>query len=257
MGYVDDATGRVWARFYPSEDLTAAFDSFQRYSQRYGLPQAVYLDKHTIYRSPKTPTLEEQLAGQVPQSQFERALAELGVQLIHAHSPQAKGRVERLFGTLQDRLVKALRVAGACTLPEANRHLGGFLGAYNARFMRQAAQAGDVHRPVPAELRLEQILCVKEERIVANDDTIRVHGQRFQLRAPDGRSLAQRRVTILLARSGRRRILDGRNPLAAHPLPAPLPRRLELPRRRGRVQRPSPSHPWRRYPRPQFDGARA
>ena len=112
MGYVDDATGRIYARFYPSEDLPAALDSFKRYCRLYGIPQSVYLDKHTIYRSPKAPTVEEQLAGTQPQSQFERALSELGVRLIHANSPQAKGRVERLFKTLQDRLVKEMWLAG-------------------------------------------------------------------------------------------------------------------------------------------------
>jgi transposase len=257
MGYVDDATGRVWARFYPSEDLPAAFDSFGRYARRYGLPQAVYLDKHTIYRSPKTPTLEEQLAGQWPQSQFERALAELGVRMIHAHSPQAKGRVERLFGTLQDRLVKSLRLAGAQTLPEANRHLQGFLSAYNARFRRAARELADLHRPVPPTLQLDQILCVQEARIVANDDTIRVQGQHLQLRAPNGQSLAQRRVTVLLRADGRRRVLDGQAALAATPLPPPRPRQTGLPRRRGRVQPPPLSHPWRRYPRPNVEVARA
>lgn len=248
MGYVDDATGRVWARFYPAEDLAAAFDSFRRYSQRYGLPQAVYLDKHTIYRSPKSPTLDEQLAGQAPQSQFQRALAELGVRLIYAHSPQAKGRVERLFGTLQDRLVKSLRLAGASTLTEANRHLGGFLAAYNRRFMRAPAQPADVHRPLPSALPLNQILCVKESRIVANDDTIHVEGQRLQLRAAEGHSLAQRRVTVLWRADGRRCVLDGQTPLAAHPLPPPPPRRLRPPRR-GRGYMPAPDHPWRQYPR--------
>src|SRR3989338_735567 len=112
MGDIDDATGKAYGRFYGSEDLPAALDSFQRYGRLYGIPQAVYLDTHTIYRSPKVPTLEEPWQGKDPQSQFERALSELGVTVIHANAPQAKGRIERLFKTLQDRLVKEMWLAG-------------------------------------------------------------------------------------------------------------------------------------------------
>jgi hypothetical protein len=99
MGYVDDATGEVWARFYEYEGTMPALDSFMRYVRRYGVPQRIYLDKHTTYRSPKTQSIEEQLRGEEPMSQFERAMKELGVVVIHAHSPQAKGRIERVFGT--------------------------------------------------------------------------------------------------------------------------------------------------------------
>jgi hypothetical protein len=109
MAYIDDASSRVFARFYDYEGTIPAMDSFQRYVRHYGLPLAVYTDKHTTYRSPAEPTVEDQLAGTKPQSQFGRALSELGVDLIAAHSPQAKGRVERLFKTFQDRLIKELR----------------------------------------------------------------------------------------------------------------------------------------------------
>jgi transposase len=101
MAYIDDASSHVFARFYASEGTIPAMDSFQRYVQRYGMPLAVYADKHTTYRSPAEPTVDEQLAGTKPQSQFGRALRELGVDLLAAHSPQAKGRVERLFQTFQ------------------------------------------------------------------------------------------------------------------------------------------------------------
>src|SRR5512135_3902990 len=112
MGYVDDATGAVYARFYEYEGTLPAMDSFQRYIRRYGIPQALYLDKHSTYKAKAKPTVEEELSGDRQHSQFERACKELGVTVIHAHSPQAKGRVERLFRTLQDRLVKELRLLG-------------------------------------------------------------------------------------------------------------------------------------------------
>ena len=134
LAYIDDASSRVWARFYEYEGTIPAMDSFTRYGRRYGLPLAVYTDKHTTYKSPAEPTVDEQLEGHKPHSQFERSLAELGVELIHAHSPQAKGRVERLFGTFQDRLIKELRLAGSATLEAANGFLETYLPAYNQRF---------------------------------------------------------------------------------------------------------------------------
>ena len=107
MAYIDDASNRVFVRFYAYEGTIPALDSFQRYIRHYGIPLAIYADKHSTYRSPAEPTVEEQLAGTKPKSQFGQALGELGVELIAAHSPQAKGRVERLFQTLQDWLIKS------------------------------------------------------------------------------------------------------------------------------------------------------
>lgn len=249
MGYVDDATGRVYARFYPGEDREAAFDSFQRYCRLYGIPQRVYLDKHTIYKSPGKPTIEDQLANQWPRTQFERALAELGVEVIHAHSPQAKGRVERLFRTFQDRLIKELRLAKIQTLPEANRFLVGFLQAYNRRFSRAPRQPGNLHRPAPAGKLLGQVLCVKEPRVVANDGTVQVDGQRLQLLPPGLRSLAKKGVVVTIRPNGRMRVLYEGKELAyraipVQPKPKPTPVVEEVPR----VRPGHPvvlSHPWR------------
>ena len=150
MAYIDDASSRVYARFYAYEGTIPAMDSFQRYVQQYGIPLAIYADKHTTYQSPASPTVEEQLAGVKPTSQFGRALGELGVELIPAHSPQAKGRVERLFHTFQDRVIKEMRLADVSTLEAANRFLEGYLPIYNRRFAVQPAQAADLHRPRPA-----------------------------------------------------------------------------------------------------------
>jgi len=110
MGYIDDATAEVLARFYDHEGTIPAMDSFKRYAKKYGIPVSIYLDRHTTYKSPKKaayPLYEEE-----PLSQFERAMKELGVKVSHAQSPQAKGRIERLFRTFQDRLVKEMRLRG-------------------------------------------------------------------------------------------------------------------------------------------------
>ena len=250
MGYVDDATGRVYARFYDSEDLPAALDSFGRYCRLYGAPQSVYLDKHTIYRSPGPTNLKNQLEGKVCQSQFERALSQVGVRVIHANSPQAKGRVERLFKTLQDRLVKELRLAEVRTRVEANRFLEGFLGAHNRHFSRPARQAGNLHRQVSSRL-LGQALCVQEPRVVANDGTVQIQGRRQQLQPPGLRPLAKKGVTVTISPKGQLRVLyQGQEmryrTLAAAPKPPPKPAASELPRTWRRYT-PPPNHPWRKF----------
>ncbi len=150
MGYIDDATSRVFARFYDYEGTLPALDSFARYARRYGLPQSVYVDRHTTYRALGKRTLQDELAGRArPQSQFERALSELGVQVIPAYSPQAKGRIERLFGTFQDRLVKELRLARVTTRAAANRCLEQYLPSYNRRFRHPPQSPVNLHRPCP------------------------------------------------------------------------------------------------------------
>lgn len=253
MGYIDDATGKAYARFYDSESLPAALDSFKRYSRLYGLPQSVYLDKHTIYRSPKDPTVEEQLQGKDPQSQFERALSELGVKMIHANSPQAKGRIERLFKTLQDRLVKEMRLSHIKTLEEANRFLKGFLARYNRRFSKAPRQPGNLHRPAPVGQVLDQVLCVKEPRVVANDGTIRIHGERLQLLPSGLRPLAKKGVTVTISPKGRMGVLYEGQELAYRVLPEPPRRKVEPePFAAARsfpqmAHKPAANHPWRKF----------
>lgn len=181
MGYIDDASSRVYARFYEYEGTIPALDSFRRYMKRSGLPRAVYADKHSTYKSPAEPTVAEQLEGREPKSQFERALEELGVEVIHANSPQAKGRVERLFGTFQDRVIKEMRLAGITTMEEANRFLGGYLPIYNRRFAILPGQAADLHRPIPEGLDWDGILCIKTERPLRNDFTVTHKGELYQV----------------------------------------------------------------------------
>ena len=243
MASIDDASSRVSARFYAYEGTIPAMDSFQRYVTRYGIPLAVYADKHSTYRSPAEPTLEEQLAGTAPQSQFGRALGELGVELIPAHSPQAKGRVERLFGTFQDRLIKEMRLAGIATLDEANRFLDTYLPIYNRRFTVQPAQATDLHRPRPAGGALDRILCIKTTRYLRKDFTIVHQGRLYQihetLRATH--VLVEERVdgTMRLTHKGRAlayHAITSRPVKAVAVKPVPPPRRLVTPR---------PEHPWR------------
>ena len=181
MGYVDDATGNVYARFYEYEGTMPAMDSLRRYFRRYGLPESVYLDKHSTYKLTGKASVEAQLRGEELLSEVERALKELGVRVIHADSPQAKGRIERLFRTFQDRLVKEMRLVGVSSIEEGNRFLEGYLPVYNKRFRVLPVGKADLHRPVPKSVRLERVLCRKTERFLRNDFTVAHNGKLYQV----------------------------------------------------------------------------
>ena len=181
MGYIDDATGKSFGRFYPYEGTLPAMDSFRSYIRKYGIPASVYLDKHSTYKSTKKPSLEDQLNNLEPLSQFGRAVGELGVNVIYADSPQAKGRIERLFGTFQDRLIKEMRLRGVKTIREANRFLRYYLPIYSRRFAVKPVNDTDLHRPIPQGIDLDKILCVKTPRALRNDFTIAHNGKLYQI----------------------------------------------------------------------------
>jgi hypothetical protein len=244
LAYIDDASSRVWARFYAYEGTRPALDSVGRYIRRYGLPVAIYTDKHTTYKSPAEPTVAEQLAGQTSQSQFERSLAELGITLIHAHSPQAKGRVERLFHTFQDRVLKELRLAGVSTLDDANRFLTAYLPQYNQRFAVQPAQPADLHRPRPSAQELDRILCCKTTRVLRRDWTVAHNGHLYQVQT----NVRTTHVQVEERLDGTVRITHRGQPLpyqavAARPMRRPAP--VNVPRS-PRSVKPSADHPWRK-----------
>lgn len=244
MAYIDDASSRVFAQFYDDEGTRPAMESFRHYVRQYGLPLALYADKHTTYQSPAEPTVEEQLAGTAPRSQFGRALDELGVTLIPAHSPQAKGRVERLFKTLQDRLIKEMRLADVSTLAAANQFLTGYLPLYNQRFSVQPAQPADLHRPRPARRDLDRSLCIKTTRCLRRDWTVVHHGQLYQVR-----SKVQAPHVIVEERvDGTMRMTHNGRPLNYHAIPArpervAAPPKAHVPRR---PVKPTLAHPWRK-----------
>lgn len=244
MAYIDDASSRVFARFYDHEGTIPAMDSFQHYGQRYGLPLALYADQHTTYQSPAEPTVEEQLAGTKPQSQFGRALSELGVELIAAHSPQAKGRVERLFRTFQDRLSKELRLAGIATLEDAKRFLEEYLPCYNRRFAVPPAQAADLHRPTPTDRELTRSLCIKTTRCLRKDFTIAHQGRLYQIhdtvRATHVQVEEQIDGTLRLTHQGRSLSFHA---ILARPVSAAEVTTIS---RSRRPIKPAADHPWRK-----------
>ena len=182
MGYIDDSTGNIFGRFYSYEGTIPAMDSFKRYIKKYGIPLSIYADKHSTYKSWAEPSIDEQLKNTKPLSKFGRALKELGVEVIHAHSPQAKGRIERLFGTLQDRLVKEMRLKGIKSIEEANKFLEKYLVEYNKKFAIKPKEKGDMHRAIPKGLNLDKILCIKTKRALLNDFTVAHNKRLYQIK---------------------------------------------------------------------------
>jgi len=181
MGYIDDATGIPFGRFHAYEGTIPAMDSFKRYIKKRGIPLSIYLDKHATYKSTKKQTVEEELANQESLSQFERALKELGVEVIHANSPQAKGRVERIFNTFQDRLIKEMRLAHINTIDQANAFLEKYLPVYAKRFAVKPAKTGDLHHLISKGTDLDRILCVKTKRQLRNDFTVAHDRKLYQI----------------------------------------------------------------------------
>lgn len=184
IGAVDDATGTVLAALFREQEDAAGYLAMLRaIAAGPGLPLALYVDRHGIFtkRASERLTLEEELTGTRLSTQVGRALDELGIRRIHALSAEGKGRIERMWGTIQGRLVAELRLAGITTIGAANDYLPGFLARLNARFSVPAAEPQIVYRPVPVELDLDRICCFKYGRIVAADNTIRFGGRILQL----------------------------------------------------------------------------
>jgi transposase len=246
MGLVDDARNRFYGRFYEYEGVFPAMDVLRGYIRHYGLPRSLYVDKHSTYKTVRHPSEDEMLRGEEASTQFERAAQELGIKIIHAHSPQAKGRIERAFGTLQDRLVKEMRLAGISTLEEANRFLEGYLPRFNAQFEREPREAEDLHRPLPKGLKLEEIFCLKAVRTILDGYVICRKGKRFAIQEPRRRMLG-RPATVMLHFDGRMVIrFEGRD-LAYREIPERPKCVATAPVVRPKPPKyiPPPTHPWR------------
>jgi len=201
---VDDATSKIiYSSFRPSEDQAGYLVMLRTIVQAYGLPQAIYHDRHTILRSPKEPTLEEELMGKPPQSQVQRVISELGISSIAALSAQGKGRVERLWRTLQDRLTKEMRLAAITSLEEANNFLPGFISGYNARFALEARDVERAWRALPTDFDFDYYLATRTERVVKRDHTLQWQGQCLQLMLEKSSpSLANQRISVHVTPEG-------------------------------------------------------
>jgi transposase len=256
---IDDATGIITgATFREQEDAAGYLTVLRDTIRRHGVPLALYRDRHGIFETPKGMplTLEEQLVDRRTPTQFGRALAELDIVSIAAQSPQAKGRIERAWGTFQDRLVVELRLAGAADLEAANRVLGRFVARFNRRFAVPAANPEPAWRALPSGLSLDAVCCLKYRRVVARDNTVRAGTTILQLPARSGsRSHAGRRVELQLRLDGRLVVWDGQRTVLVQPAPADPVQLRALNQARAELGTTAPSigsaavpaatHPWR------------
>ena len=258
VGAIDDATNEVpYALFRKEEDTQGYFELLRNIVAIHGIPLAVYRDRHSIFQHPEKhrESLEEQLAGEREPTQFGRLLKELGIESIPAYSAEAKGRVERLWGTLQDRLVSELRVAGAQTMAEANQVLADFLPRYNRRFMVPSAQPGSAYLPIPPGFVPEEVFCLKHQRTVGSDNVVRFNNRRLQVLPEAGRpSYARARVTVHESFDGRLAVYYKGQRLATTDAPPdaaqlrshkPAADHLVKSLLRHRPWKPGPNHPWR------------
>jgi transposase len=253
MNLVDDATGATLPWMAEEETTEAAMRALWRWVERYGVPRALYLDRKSLYIAIRQPTREEQLAGIEALTAFGTACAKLGIELIAAYSPQAKGRVERSHAVYQNRFVHELELKGVASIEGANALLdGGFVDELNEKFAKPPHDARDAHRPTPRSLDLREVFCIDEQRALSNDWCIRHENRHYQiarLNAPLPKP--GQRITV-------RRWLDGSLHLLYNerrlryteidaPPPAPKRRRTEgraaLPTGKAK---PADDHPWRK-----------
>lgn len=226
VGAIDDATGKVLYLFFQdTENLQGYLRLLRGLFLEYGIPIALYHDRHTIFRSPKEAPAEDEQQGRVPLSQFGTVLELLGIESIAARSPQAKGRIERLWRTLQDRLLKELRLAGIDTLEEANAFLPEFVRRYNAEFAVAPADAEPAWAPIETGMDMDYYLSKREHRVVRPDNTVSWEGKSIQiLRHPSHPVSPGMKVTVHCTIEGNLLVYHGKTRLR-HQLLEPAPAR--------------------------------
>lgn len=256
IGAIDDATSEVVYAHFQSVETTAGYIRMLRaITSSHGIPLALYHDRHSIFKvTDHQITLDEQLAGKSPQTQLGRILEELGINSISANSPQAKGRVERLWGTFQDRLVSELRQVGASNESEANQTLKEFLADYNQRFMVQAKEAGSAYRQPQPDFKADQVFCYKYTRLVGIDNVVQFEQKRIQILPSAYRqSYAHCRVEIQVGLDNTLAICYQGQILKSRPAPleAPALRKQNLipiaQNKKNPLNATPAFHPWRQW----------
>lgn len=252
MNMVDDATSTTQGYLDEEETTAAAMTLLRRWVLRYGIPLALYTDKKNVYVTDRAPTLEEELCGEAPLTAFGKACQKLGIEIITAHSPQAKGRVERSNGTYQDRLVKELALRQISTLEEANALLSnGFVEDLNKRFAVAPAEAEDYHRPLPKGLDLDDVFCHECHRVLQNDWSVRHASIHYQV-LRDNKPLPRPKERILVRThmDGRIQLLYRGKPLAFRPITPEQLRAQQSPKPKAPAKpqaspRPKAAKKWR------------
>jgi transposase len=251
---IDDATGKITARFEKEESTAGYFHLMEDYIAKHGVPEALYTDRYSVFK------VNQGEEGKL--TQFGRAMKELEVELIYARTPQAKGRVERANGTLQDRLVKELRLQNISTIEAANDFLPTFLDSYNQKFGKKPRSSFNAHRPLKQKENLEHILCEKMTRKMTKDLEISFEGKIYQIQALEQRNRLQgKHITLMRTLDGNLLMeYEGRNLnyklLKENPCPIILDSKELTAHKEKKKWKPSKQHPWKQTPRsPTFDPA--
>jgi transposase len=253
MNLVDDASSRTLSQLHEQETTWAAAAVLRAWIGKYGVPHCLYTDWKTVYL--REPTEEERLAGEAPLTQFGRMCGKLGVRIVGASSPQAKGRVERSHGTQQDRLIKKLRLYGIPTMEEANRYLRQrYLPDHNRRFARPPRAAADYHRARPSKAELDAIFRLEQQRVISQDWVVQYQGRWLQIERESRYAPAGRKVTVSEGPDGRLIITYRGRAVRWQQIPRPAPRSPVAPTQKapaGEVRKsglPAASHhPWKKW----------
>lgn len=259
MNMVDDATGATMSFMSEKETTEAAMTVLRAWVERHGVPAALYADRHSVYASQKAPSIEEELAGRAPLTAFGRTCKKLGVEIITAYSPQAKGRVERSNGVYQDRLVKEMRLSGAATIEEANQILtGGFFDKLNGKFAVEPCDPQDAHVP-PGDTDLASVFSLECARVVANDYTVRHKNHIYQLARQKGLPRPGEKVVVQRRMSGEVCIIYRKSQLTYALIVRPDKKKLPAIEKvltpaeasgwlseESKIREPAKNHPWRK-----------
>lgn len=245
---VDDATSTSLATFADEETTWGVADTLRAWVKQYGVPRALYVDWKTVYHH--EPTARQKQEGIVPISQFGRMCRKLGIELIGANSPQAKGRVERGHGTHQDRLIKKMRLKKIATYEQANKFLAGqYLAQHNAKYAVLPREEADYHLRVPPRLDWEQVFCLEEERIVSPDWVVQYGTRWLQIEGDGQKVRVERGATVVVRehRDGSLSVWLKQRKLRWHEIPERPRKAAPLPKRHVVVRRSPPAeHPWRK-----------
>ena len=250
MNMVDDATGRTMALLAEQETTEAAMRLLWQWIKKYGIPRALYTDRKNVFVTDRPATVDEQLDGEEPMTAFGKACRKLGIKIIKAYSPQAKGRVERKHQVFQDRFLKELYLQDVTTIEAANRMLrGGFVTELNRKFAVKPLSVTDYHHPLPKDIKLSEVFCFEEQRTVTNDWTIRYYNRFYQiLRRNTPLPRPKAKVTV-------RRLLNGATQIVYKGKRLRF-KKIKQPERKQETARTAPpqrkrwappaDHPWRR-----------
>lgn len=253
MNLVDDASSRTLSQLHEQETTWAAAAVLRAWIEKYGVPHCLYTDRKTVYL--REPTEEERLSGQAPLTQFGRMCGKLGVKIVGASSPQAKGRVERSHGTQQDRLIKKLRLYGIGTMEQANRYLRQhYLPDHNRRFARPPRAAADYHRARPSKAQLDAIFRLEQERVISQDWVVQYQGRWLQIARASRYAPAGGKVTLSEGRDGKLELAYRSRRVQWQEIPRPTPRsaahraaKAPAGEVRKTGQPPAKNHPWKKW----------